>query len=124
MLHPNPPTSSWTPSLSPWNPLYCSANPKIAHFKAFWELAWANMHQRWFKMASDHLSEHPKCSTNNFGKNHFLPLWDPQVTPVTVHNFMDCTEAPDGRSTVDLAISVRPISAFWLWLDPCLSPRL
>ena len=30
--------------------------PKIAHFKAFWELAWANMGERWLKIALNHLS--------------------------------------------------------------------
>ena len=54
--------------------------PKIAHFKAFWELAWANMDQIWLKIASNRLFEHPKLSKNNFGKNHFGPLLDPQVT--------------------------------------------
>ena len=49
----------------------CGVNPKIADFKALWELACANMGQRWLKMALNHLFEHRKWSTSNFGKNHF-----------------------------------------------------
>ena len=48
-----------------------TAGPKIAHFKGFWELAWANMHQIRLKIALNHLFEHPQWSRNNFGKNHF-----------------------------------------------------
>ena len=38
----------------------------LAHFKAFWELAWANMGQIWLKMALNHLFEHRKwgCKGN------------------------------------------------------------
>ena len=45
--------------------------PKIAHFKGFWYLAWANMGQIRLKIALNYLFEHPKWSRNNFGKNHF-----------------------------------------------------
>ena len=57
---------------------------KIALFISFGAFAWANMGQIWLKIASNHLFEHPKWSRNKFGKNHFRPLLDPQVTPVTL----------------------------------------
>ena len=41
-----------------------TVSPKIAHFKGFWELAWASMGQTWLKIALIHLFEHPKCLTN------------------------------------------------------------
>ena len=47
-----------------------TASPKSAHFKGFWELAWANMGQVCLKIAFNHLLEH-NWSKNNFGKNHF-----------------------------------------------------
>ena len=47
-------------------PPICIIGPNIAHFKAFWELAWANMGQIWVKIALDHLFELPKWSRNNF----------------------------------------------------------
>ena len=31
-----------------------------------------------------HLFQHPKGCRNNVGKNHFVPLLDPQTTPVTL----------------------------------------
>ena len=34
-------------------------------FKAFWEVAWANMGRKWLKAAFSHLFEHPKWSRNN-----------------------------------------------------------
>ena len=36
----------------------CTTNPEIAHFMAFWELAWCDMGQRWLRMALNHLFEH------------------------------------------------------------------
>ena len=66
-------------------PLYCIVSPKIAHFKAFWEIAWAKngskMGQKCLKIA---LFEPPKWCRNNFVENHFGPLLDPRVTPVTL----------------------------------------
>ena len=44
-------------------------------FQGFWELAQANMGQKWLKMALDHLFEHPKWSRNNFGKIFFNHFW-------------------------------------------------
>ena len=55
----------------PLDPLARIGRPKTAHFKAFWELAWANMGQKWLKIALGHLFEDPKWSRNNFGKNCF-----------------------------------------------------
>ena len=71
-----PQFSSCTPHLSslhphsPRTPLCCIVNPKIAHFKGFFGLAWAHAGPRWLKIALNHLFEHPKWSRNNFGKNH------------------------------------------------------
>ena len=55
----------------------CTVGPKIAPFKAFLEIAWANMGQKWVKIALNHLFEHPKGCRNNFGKNHFRLTSDP-----------------------------------------------
>ena len=53
----------------------------IAHFKAFWELAWASMGQRWLKMALNHLFEHQKWLTNNVRKNRFDHFWTHKWPP-------------------------------------------
>ena len=53
------------PPHPPRTPLCCTVSPKIAHFKAFWELAWANRVQLWLKIAFNHLFENPKWSQNN-----------------------------------------------------------
>ena len=63
-------------------PPLCIVGPKIAYCKGFWELTWANMGQTWLTIALNHLFE--KWPTNNFRKNHFRPLLDPQVTPITL----------------------------------------
>ena len=54
----------------PTEPLCCTVIPKIAHFKASLELAWAHVGPRWLKIALNHLFEHPKWYRNNFGKTH------------------------------------------------------
>ena len=55
--------------------------PKIAHFKGFWELAWANMGKIWLKIALNHLFEHPKWFGANFGKKSFLTIFGPTSEP-------------------------------------------
>ena len=65
-------------------PLNRNVSPKIALYKPFWEIAWANMRQKWVKISLNHLFEHLKWCRNNFGKNLFGLILDPQVTPVTL----------------------------------------
>ena len=60
-----------------------SLNCPFAHFKGFWDVAWATMGQQWLEIALNHLFEHPKWSRNKFGKN-LGPFLDPPVTPVTL----------------------------------------
>ena len=62
-----PPISPFPPH-SPWGALCSTHGPKIAHFKAFSDLARAHMRPRWFKIALNCLFEHPKQSKNNFAK--------------------------------------------------------
>ena len=71
---PHPPRAS----------LYGNVSSSMAHFKGFWDFAWANIGQKWLKIALNHLFEHPEWSRNNFGQNHFSPLLDPHVTPATL----------------------------------------
>ena len=73
LSHPSPITAPPAFPLHPHSlctPLYSTTIPKIAHFKAFLELAWAHVGPRWLKMALNHLSELSKWSRNNFGKKN------------------------------------------------------
>ena len=63
------------PSALPRSSLCCTVSPKIAHSKAFLELAWAHVGPRWLKIALNYLFEHPKRSKNNLGK--FLTTFGP-----------------------------------------------
>ena len=62
------------------DPLCCTVSPKIAHFKALWELALAHVDPRWLKIALNHLFELLKLSRNNFEKNHFHHFWTHSIT--------------------------------------------
>ena len=53
----------------------------IAHFKAFSDFAWVNMHQRWLKIALNHLFEHQKWITHTFGEKSCSTTFGPTCDP-------------------------------------------
>ena len=55
----------------------------LAHFKGFWDFAWANMGQIRLKIALNHLFEHPEWSRSNFRKKIFLTILGPSCDPST-----------------------------------------
>ena len=63
---------------------------KFAYFKAFGEIARAKMGQKRGKIALNHLFEHLQWCRNTFGKSHFGPFLDPQVTSITLPWYVQC----------------------------------